>query len=96
MIQPDGYAYAADLEPYINGKPIATDPESFKGVQMAQFAFFLGILKETADRYLNDYYHQTNQRFVMRLGINWDQDAEILSDQDFDDWYHVELVREDA
>ena len=81
------WSFAADVVPYINGRRLATRGEQFTYVRRAQFAYFLGILKEVADNVL------AGTEWEIRLGINWDQDAEILSDQDFDDYFHVEIVR---
>ncbi len=80
------WSLAVDVYPYINGRPIATDADNFGPDQMAQFAYFLGIVKELADEVLQD------TGWKIRLGINWDGDAEIITDQDFDDWFHIELV----
>jgi len=80
------WAVAADVTPFINGRRLATRGEQFTYDRRAQFAYFLGILKEVADEVLKD------TGWEIRLGVNWDMDAEILSDQRFDDWFHVELV----
>lgn len=80
------YSFAADVCPYINGRRLATDRENFGPNQKAQFAYFLGILKEVADQELE------GTGWEIRLGINWDMDAEILTDQSFQDWFHCELV----
>lgn len=88
---PSGYfdgkwSFAADITPFINGRRLATSARSFGPDQRAQFAYFLGIFKAEADRVLE------GTGWKIRLGINWDMDAEILSDQSFDDWFHVELI----
>ena len=89
LIQPDGCSYAADIVPFVRGKQIATGKLSFGPTQQAQFAYFLGVVKTIADQYLI-----TRPEYGLRLGINWDEDDVILADQDFDDWFHVELVKE--
>lgn len=81
------WSFAADVIPYINGRSLATHGSNFGPSQRAQFAYFLGILKEVADNVL------AGTGWDIRLGVNWDMDAEILTDQDFDDWFHIELVR---
>ncbi|KKL63600.1 hypothetical protein LCGC14_2173520, partial [marine sediment metagenome] len=48
---------------------------------------FLGGVREVADRGLEGSGYQ------LRFGINWDRDAEILTDQKFDDWFHIELEK---
>ena len=73
------WSFAADVCPYINGKRVATGKESFGTAQQAQFAYFLSQLKSVADEVLE------GTGWKVRLGINWDQDAEILTDQNFDD-----------
>ncbi len=80
------WSYAVDITPYINGKKLATHGQQFGYAQRAQFAYFLGIVKAEADRVLE------GTGWEIRLGVNWDMDYEILSDQDFDDWFHIELV----
>ena len=80
------WALAADVTPFINGVRLATRGRKFGPAQQAQFGYFLGILKEVADRTLAE------TGWEIRLGVNWDMDAEILTDQKFDDWFHVELV----
>ncbi len=80
------WSYALDATPYINGKPLATAGKQFGYAERAQFAYFLGMLKSEADRVLE------GTGWEIRLGVNWDMDYEILTDQDFDDWFHCELV----
>ena len=80
------YSLAADITPYIKGRKLVTHEEGFGPNQKAQFAYFLGLAKRIASTVLRD----TGWGF--RLGINWDMDAEILTDQTFQDWFHVELV----
>ena len=81
------WAFAVDICPYINGKRLATDRANFGPEQKAQFAFFLCTLRSVAEYDLRD------TGWSIRLGINWDGDEEILTDQTFDDWFHVEIVR---
>lgn len=80
------WSLAADVTPFINNRRLATRGSRFGYDQRAQFAYFLGILKAEADHVLE------GTGWEIRLGVNWDMDEEILSDQDFDDWFHVELV----
>ena len=80
------YSYAADLVPWIKGKALVTTEGGFGPDQRAQFAYFLGLAKMTAEEVL------WGTGWEFRLGINWDMDDEILTDQSFDDWFHVELV----
>lgn len=80
------WSYAVDVTPFINGKRLATDKENFGPEQMGQFMYFLGILKAEADRALE------GTGWEIRLGANWDMDYEVLTDQDFDDLFHIELV----
>jgi len=93
LIQPDGWAYAADLCPWINGHRLATDAESFGPYQMAQFAWFLRRVEQVGEYLLRAQALVTGEHFHLRFGINWDGDAEILTDQKFQDWFHVEMVR---
>ena len=83
------WAFAADVCPYINGRRLATGAKSFGPNQKAQFAFFLSMVQLEAEHVLK------GTGWKIRLGINWDMDAEILTDQRFDDWFHVEIVWEE-
>ena len=87
MIRKDGYAWAADLHPYINGKPL--DTTSFGPAQQAQFAWFLRRVKEVGIA----YFHTRELPYHLRFGVDWDEDNVILTDQTFQDWFHVEMVR---
>lgn len=80
------YAFAADVTPWIKGKRLATHGSAFGVEQGAQFAWFLRKMKEVADELLK------GGPWRLRFGINWDSDEEILTDQNFDDWFHLELV----
>lgn len=80
------WAFAADVTPFIKGTRLATHGTQFTSDRRAQFAFFLGIFQEVAEDVL------AGTGWEIRLGVNWDRDDEILSDQDFDDWFHVELI----
>ena len=84
------WAFAADVTPFIEGRRLATRGARFGPDQRAQFAYFLARLKGIADELLE------GTGWELRLGINWDMDATILTDQSFDDWFHVELVRRKA
>ena len=95
LIQPDGYCYAVDIVPFINGKQLATDKESFNAARQAQFAFFLRRVQDVGESYLDMLkFSNGGGKWKLRLGINWDGDGEILTDQKFDDWFHVELIKE--
>jgi len=78
---------AADICPYINGKRLATDAENFGPYQMSQFTWFLRKVKEVGDRLLE------GTGYKIRFGIDWDGDNEILTDQSFQDFFHVELIK---
>ena len=93
LIQSDGYAYAADVCPYLNGVRLATDKENFGPYQMAQFAWFLRKVKEVSIVYLAEIEAISGERWELRFGVDWDGDNEILTDQKFQDWFHVELVK---
>ncbi len=80
------WSFAVDTTPFINGRRLATSVQVFHAARQAQFARFLGII-ETNGR---DVLQGTG--WHLRFGINWDEDAEILTDQKFDDWFHVEVV----
>ena len=94
LIQSDGWAYAADITPWLNGKRLVTSEEGFGPYQMAQFAWFLRKVKEVGAIYLARIEQDTGQKWKLRFGIDWDGDGEILTDQKFQDWFHVELIRE--
>ena len=93
MIQEDGYSYAMDVCPYIGGKRLATSTEDFGPYQMAQFAWFLRRIADVAEIYFEMVYQQTGERWKLRFGIDWDGDNIILTDQKFQDWFHVEAIR---
>lgn len=109
IVQDDGYAYAADLWPYVHGRrlvvPTWTEIErrviagGARGfiqdavAKYAQFAWMMRHVKEVGDRYLDAHLQNTGERWVLRFGVDWDGDGEILTDQGFDDYPHVELRR---
>ncbi len=80
-------SYAVDVCPYIGGKRLATDKAGFGAAQKAQFAWFLSAVAAVGDRVLE------GSGYRLRFGVDWDCDGEILTDQKFQDWFHVELVR---
>jgi len=92
-IREDGFSWACDIYPYINGKRIDVRAVGFKPIESAQFARFLGLLEALATDYFKGLYAMTNEKWRLRFGIDWDRDGEILSDQTFHDWPHVELER---
>ena len=93
LIQPDGFAYAADVHPYVNGKPVDTSATGFRVQQAGQFGYFLAILEQECKDACDDWYGRNGDQFDVRLGANWDMDAELLTDQSFDDWFHIEWIR---
>lgn len=94
LIQPDGYAYAVDIEPWVNGKAVDTSAKGFGVSQAGQFGYFLRQAYIVAKRVCSEYDKETGEEFKARFGINWDMDQEILTDQDLDDWFHIEFIRE--
>lgn len=94
LIQPDGFAYAIDVVPYIKGKPLATDAKNFGSAQQAQFAWFLRKFYENGKEILAEVNKDLpkEKQWALRFGNNWNMDSEILTDQDFDDWFHIELI----
>jgi hypothetical protein len=59
----------------------------------AQFAYFIRRVEEVATIYFAEIEAISGERWVLRWGGNWDMDAEILTDQNFDDYPHVEIRR---
>ena len=92
-IRADGTSWAADVYPIINGRRIDVRAVGFKPIESAQFAYFLGLLMAVAKDYFRGHEAMTNEKWALRLGVDWDRDGEILSDQTFHDWPHVELER---
>ena len=82
------WSFAVDTTPFINGRRLATHGKSFGPDQMAQFARFLGIVEQNGRDVLS------GTGWHLRFGINWDEDEEILTDQNFNDWYHIEIIRD--
>lgn len=81
------WAFAVDTCPYIHGRRLATSAAKFGPDQRAQFAWFLRRVEQEGHRLLD------GTGWKLRFGINWDGDAEILTDQKFLDWDHVEMLR---
>ncbi len=81
------WAFAVDACPYINGKRLATGRVRFGPAQQAQFAWFLRRVEQEGHRILD------GTGWALRFGVNWDGDVEILTDQGFDDFFHVEMIR---
>lgn len=106
-VREDGYAYAADIWPYVKGQRLAV-PSWGEIVEMdredvrravaayAQFAWLMRNIWEIGRGLLEAHRLQTGQNFYLRLGLNWNRDAEILTDQTLWDFPHVELRRRDA
>ena len=72
-------SHAVHFLPIVNGRMIVDVATT---IDIAQWSYFLGIVHALAD----------DLRIPVRFGINWDMDAEILSDQTFNDWAHIELT----
>ncbi len=81
------WSFAVDTTPWINNRRLATRGDQFGPEQQAQFARFLGIVEQIGRDVLS------GTGWHLRFGYNWDEDAEILTDQDFDDFFHIEIVR---
>ena len=92
-VRSDGVSWAADIYPILNGRKIDVRVVGFKPIESAQFAYFLGLVKATATDYFRGVEAMTNEKWRLRLGIDWDRDGEILSDQTWHDWPHIELER---
>ena len=90
----DGWCWAADWYPLLNGRLIDARRTGVNPVETAQFARFLGIVESEARAYFAARQRRLGDaKWALRLGVDWDMDGEILSDQTFHDWPHVELVR---
>lgn len=105
----DGWSYAADIWPYVGGRRVNVPEwaEIERRVQAgdarqwlqdavgayAQFSWLMRKVKEVAYPILEAHRQITNDRYVVRFGLDWDGDGEILTDQGFDDYPHVELRR---
>lgn len=87
----DGLGHAVDIEPWVGGRRV--DTVLLTEETAAQFAWMLRALYEIGLRMSRIWEEQTGQKWHFRFGINWDRDKVILTDQGFDDWYHVEIVR---
>lgn len=76
-------AMAVDVYVYIPGKPrLAYD--------VSHMSYVAGVIKAVAKRLLEEgkIIHD------VRWGANWDGDGEIITDQDFDDLPHFELIKQ--
>lgn len=91
--QPDGFSHAVDVVPLVNGKAIDTSSEGFGLAQAGQFAWFLRAVYESGRMICGRWRISTGEEWKLRFGINWDGDQELLSDQSFDDWFHIEIRR---
>lgn len=87
MLLVRGYGTRSDLPQDLSG--LSMDIMNL-GHRMAQFAYFLGVLKEAA-RPILEAHALHSKRYRLRMGIDWDRDGTILTDQRFNDWFHVEL-----
>ena len=67
---------AVDIAPYYKAKP------HIRWDRLYEFVFLHGILFAIAARH----------GIRIRSGINWDNDDELITDQGFDDFPHIELL----
>jgi peptidoglycan L-alanyl-D-glutamate endopeptidase CwlK len=74
-------AEAADILAYVNGKGTYYHIESY--------IYLAGIIEAVA--WVLFLTGETTH--VIRWGGNWDQDSEVMTDQNFDDVCHFELVK---
>lgn len=102
----DGLSWAVDTWPWINGKRLEVpaldeierrvkegDCEKWLANAIArysQFAYFARCVLDVAEIYLKEN-RTTTEWWALRWGGNWNMDAEILTDQSFDDFPHWEL-----
>lgn len=107
--QADGFAYAADIWPYIHGRRLEVPAwaeierrvlagDAKRWIQdavgaYAQFSWMMRRVKEVAQPILAAQANITGELWIVRFGLDWDGDGEILTDQVFDDFPHVELRR---
>ena len=97
-IRADGTCWAVDLIPIVNG--VALDPKKF-GVdpwETSRWTRFIGMVEMACAERAREHYLRSNERFVLRTGINWNRDAAVLDEKDrrFIDAYHVEMERGEA
>jgi hypothetical protein len=69
-------SHAIDIQPFIPGKGYSTNP--------IHFVYLAGLYLATAVELGYDD--------IVRWGGNWDMDIEVMTDQDFQDLFHMELV----
>src|SRR3990167_5347863 len=74
-------ANAFDFYAYIPNKPELS-------FDIRYLCYLVGVITATAQRLLNE----GRITHKVRSGANWDSDGELLTDQDFDDLPHVEIV----
>ena len=67
---------AVDIAPYYRTEP------HIRWNRLYEFVYLHGIIYAVAAR----------QGIIIRSGINWDQDDELITDQKFNDFPHIELV----
>lgn len=67
---------AVDVAPYYSEKP------HIRWNRLCEFVYLHGIIAAVAKR----------RGVAIRSGINWDQDDELITDQDFNDFPHIELI----
>lgn len=71
---------AVDIYGYVNGR--AT-------YNVQTLAYIAGVVTAAA----KVLYEQGKVNYIIRWGGNWDRDGEIITDQNFDDLPHFELVK---
>ena len=92
-IREDGRSWAADLYPFVNGNMLVLQKVGVEVAESAKFSRFIGMVEAEARDYFRTVLIQTGESWRLRSGINWDRDEEILTDQKFQDWPHVEIER---
>lgn len=106
---PAGESWAVDVWPWVQGKRLeAPDvPDLIRRVQAGdaaqyvkraflgymQFAYFIRLVLNVADRYFEANYSITGERWRLKSGADWNMDGDI-TDTKFLDAPHLELVRE--
>ena len=114
MIREDGWCYAADIWPYINGKRVQVpdvqamvdtaresdiaDDTIAPWMQNAvgrycQFIWLIRKVQEVALVYFAEIEAISGEQWEFTTGTNWDKDPEILTDQGFDDYPHIQIRR---
>lgn len=96
----ENFSWAVDVWPYLNGKRLTVP--SYREVarsndaawvqdaisRYCQFTYFAGIVLAEAEQYFTELEAISGEIWEMTWGGNWDNDTEILTDQNFDDYPH--------